>query len=55
MPSTKLLSGAEFHDIEDGEEKSSDYRSARSGPEPVRQGLESLNSELDLAADHIRR
>ncbi|MGO4650226.1 3'-5' exonuclease [Arthrobacter sp. 2RAF22] len=51
----KLLSGAEFHDIEDGAEKSSDYRSARSGPEPVRQGLESLNSELDLAADHIRR
>lgn len=51
----KLLSGAEFHDIEDGEEKSSDYRSARSGPEPVRQGFKSLNSELDLAADHIRR
>lgn len=51
----QLLSGAEFHDIEDGAEKSSDYRSARSGPEPVRQGLESLNSELDLTADHIRR
>ena len=51
----KLLPGAEFHDIEGGEEKSSDYRQPRSGPEPVRRGLESLNSELDLAADHIRR
>lgn len=45
-----LLSGIHFVDLEEGQEKSSDYRSARSGPEPKSRPYSSLADELDGAA-----
>lgn len=49
-----LLSGASFTDLEDVSEDSTHYRSARSGPAPVRQGVSSFATELDAAAKAIR-
>ena len=45
-----LLSGIHFVDLEEGQEKASDYRSARSGPEPTLRPYTSLAEELDGAA-----
>ncbi|MET4004291.1 superfamily I DNA/RNA helicase [Arthrobacter sp. UYCu511] len=49
-----LLSGASFTDLEDTSEESGKYRSARSGPVPVRQGVSSFATELDAAAEAIQ-
>jgi superfamily I DNA/RNA helicase len=49
-----VLSGAQYTDLEQGEEKTSDYRSARSGPEPQLIGCESQVAELELVAELIR-
>ena len=45
-----LLSGIHFVDLEEGQEKASDYRSARSGPAPQLLPNPSLAEELDGAA-----
>ncbi|GAA3533260.1 DNA helicase [Aeromicrobium flavum] len=45
-----VLEGQDFVDLEEEETDSSTYRSARSGPQPVRRGLASLTEELDEAA-----
>ncbi|MHA7306398.1 3'-5' exonuclease [Arthrobacter sp. TMN-49] len=50
-----LLTGAPFVDLEDAPEESGKYRSARSGPVPVRQGVSSFATELDAAAEAINR
>lgn len=49
-----LLSGIPFTDLEDEEEKSSDYSSARSGPKPKLEAEPSLTAELDSTAEWIR-
>jgi superfamily I DNA/RNA helicase len=49
-----LLSGVPFTDLEDEEEKSSDYSSARSGPKPRLEAEPSLSAELDSTAEWIR-
>lgn len=49
-----VLRGGEFLDLEECLEKSDDYRSARSGPEPRLFGSASLSAELDRAAEVIR-
>lgn len=49
-----LLSGAHFTDLEDVEEESSDYRSARSGPTPHIEKQDSLSAELDNAAEWVK-
>lgn len=48
-----LLSGVPFTDLEDEEEKSSDYSSARSGPKPTLEAEPSLSAELDSTAEWI--
>lgn len=48
-----LLSGASFTDLEDASEESGKYRSARSGPAPLRKGASSFATELDAAAKAI--
>lgn len=49
----QVLKGGEYVDLEDEAEKNSDYRSARSGPEPQLLPCASLTEELDTAADLI--
>lgn len=49
-----LLSGAKYEDIEGGEEKSSDYRSVRTGPVPVQDGTRNVVEELDHVAARLR-
>lgn len=49
-----LLSGVPFTDLEDEEEKSSDYSSARSGPPPTLEGDASLSAELESTAERVR-
>lgn len=49
-----VLRGAEFIDLEEGPEKSSDYRSARSGPAPRLLPCASLSDELEQAAELIK-
>lgn len=46
----RVLEGGTFVDLEEGAEKSSDYRSARSGPKPRLFGCANLSEELDNAA-----
>lgn len=48
-----VLEGEEFVDLEDEGTDASTYRSARSGPQPIRKGLSSLTDELDEAAKII--
>lgn len=50
----RVLSGAQYTDLEQEEEKTSDYRSARSGPEPQLIGCENQVAELQTVADLIR-
>lgn len=45
-----VLAGGDYHDLEDGEESTAGYRSARTGPKPVLQGCATLTEELDFAA-----
>lgn len=49
-----VLSGAQYTDLEQTEETTSEYRSARSGPEPQLIGCESQVAELQKVADLIR-
>ncbi len=50
-----LLEGGKYVDLEEGAEKSSDYRSARSGPRPSLYSCETLGAELDSAALLLKR
>jgi superfamily I DNA/RNA helicase len=50
----RVLEGAQFVDLEDGAEQSTDYRSARSGPPPRQYPCTDLSAELDNAADLVR-
>ncbi|OBJ86639.1 3'-5' exonuclease [Mycobacterium asiaticum] len=49
-----VLSGAEYRDLEQGEESTSEYRSARNGPVPELIACPDLNSELDEVANRIK-
>ncbi len=49
-----VLSGAEYTDLEQGEEKTSDYRSARNGPLPELIACENQAAELDAVATKIK-
>lgn len=48
-----ILSGGTYTDLE-GKDEGHSYRSARSGPEPVRVAAKGISDELDRAADLIR-
>lgn len=50
-----ILSGADYHDLEEGEESTLGYRSARLGPNPDRHHCNSLSDELDYVATTIQR
>ena len=50
-----VLEGAEYVDLESGEESTAGYRSARSGPMPVLIPCATLTEELDRAAELILR
>lgn len=49
-----VLSGAEYRDLEQGEESTSDYRSARNGPAPELISCPDLAGELDSVATKIK-
>ncbi|WP_280507867.1 3'-5' exonuclease [Nocardia flavorosea] len=49
-----ILDGAEYHDLEECEESTRDYRSARNGPEPVLRHCDSAAEELQAVADQIK-
>ncbi|MCC3314777.1 3'-5' exonuclease [Nocardia africana] len=50
-----ILSGADYHDLEEGEESTLGYRSARLGPDPDRHQCASLADELDYVARIVRQ
>lgn len=50
-----VLSGAHYTDLEQEEEKTSEYRSARSGPEPELIACENQSAELQTVADLITK
>ncbi|WP_036508082.1 3'-5' exonuclease, partial [Nocardia aobensis] len=50
-----ILSGADYHDLEEGEESTLGYRSARLGPDPDRHQCSSLADELDYVARIVRQ
>ncbi|MGO4442196.1 3'-5' exonuclease [Mycobacterium sp. 2YAF39] len=50
-----VLSGAHYTDLEQEDEKTSDYRSARSGPEPELIACADQTAELQTVADLIKR
>ena len=49
-----VLSGAEYRDLEQGEESTSDYRSARNGPAPELISCPDLSAELEAVATKIK-
>lgn len=49
-----VLAGADYQDLEQGDESSSDYRSARNGPEPELVACQDQTVELDTVASTIR-
>lgn len=49
-----ILSSADYHDLEDGEESTLGYRSARLGPKPVLLQCESATDELNKVAEQVR-
>ncbi|MBU8827095.1 3'-5' exonuclease [Mycolicibacterium goodii] len=49
-----VLSGAEYRDLEQGEESTSDYRSARNGPAPELISCSDLAGELEAVATKIK-
>lgn len=49
-----VLSGAEYRDLEQGEESTSDYRSARNGPVPELISCSDLAAELETVATKIK-
>lgn len=50
----RILQGGSYVDLEDSAERSQDYRSARSGPQPRVLPCSSLANELETAADVVR-
>ena len=50
----RVLQGGQFIDLEEGDEESADYRSARSGPAPQVYPCDNLSAELDNAAGLVR-
>ncbi|MBF6204324.1 DEAD/DEAH box helicase [Streptomyces gardneri] len=48
-----VLSGAEYHDLEEGQESTLEYRSARTGPKPILRQCASATEELQAVADQI--
>ncbi|BBZ03830.1 DNA helicase [Mycolicibacterium chitae] len=49
-----VLSGAEYRDLEQGEESTSDYRSARNGPVPELIPCSDLGAELETVAAKVK-
>lgn len=49
-----VLSGAEYRDLEQGEESTSDYRSARNGPVPELIPCHDLSAELEEVATKVK-
>jgi superfamily I DNA/RNA helicase len=49
-----VLSGAEYRDLEQGEESTSDYRSARNGPAPELISCPDLSAELEAVATKVK-
>ncbi|MFV8275179.1 DNA helicase UvrD [Mycobacteroides abscessus] len=49
-----VLAGADYRDLEQGEEKSSDYRSARNGPVPELIACPDQTAEIDTVATTIK-
>lgn len=49
-----MLSGAQYTDLEQDDEKNSDYRSARTGPKPEMIPCENQSAELDAVAAKIK-
>ncbi len=49
-----VLSGAEYRDLEQGEESTSDYRSARNGPVPELISCPDLAAELEAVATKVK-
>jgi hypothetical protein len=49
-----VLSGAEYTDIEQSEEKTSDYRSARNGPAPELIACDNQAAELEEVAEKVK-
>lgn len=49
-----VLSGAEYRDLEQGEESTSDYRSARNGPTPELISCPDLAAELETVAAKVK-
>ncbi|TXH28127.1 MAG: DNA helicase UvrD [Mycobacterium sp.] len=49
-----VLSGAEYRDLEQGEESTSDYRSARNGPAPELISCPDLATELETVATKLK-
>jgi superfamily I DNA/RNA helicase len=50
-----VLRGGDYRDLEDEEEQSSTYRSARSGPTPRVLTCDNVSKELDAAAEVVSR
>ena len=50
-----ILSGAEYKDLQEGEETTKDYRSARSGPNPELIKCANQTEEFDTAAAQIKK
>lgn len=50
-----ILDGGEYEDLEAGAESTHGYRSARSGPAPQLASFDSMEQELDHAAELLRR
>ncbi|WP_063057428.1 3'-5' exonuclease [Nocardia sienata] len=49
-----ILDGADYHDLEEGEESTADYRSARNGPKPELRQYGSAADELQAVAEQIK-
>ncbi|MGV9923358.1 3'-5' exonuclease [Nocardia rhamnosiphila] len=49
-----ILDGADYHDLEEGEESTADYRSARNGPNPALHQYDSVADELQAVAEQIK-
>ncbi|MFD3707514.1 3'-5' exonuclease [Nocardia sp. NPDC058658] len=49
-----ILSGGAYQDLEEGDETTHGYRSARTGPEPVLVECNSLGEELDRVSELVR-
>lgn len=49
-----VLAGADYQDLEQGDESSSDYRSARNGPEPELVACQDQTVELETVASTIK-